>query len=201
LENCEAESEHRLQSLTWQKKGKHCCLVVPVMLRSLHQGCSSSLRDASQALPEFNNEMRKAAEQVAQHVVDRARCQRKRASTARQSPEKARRVILRRSRWREGCVLDATASRPSSWIRKRGFVSASRPNRRRKQQGHSMGSVFFGAEFGGRRRPTTQAILYVIVAVRATSSGRPSGTANRSLSSEYSDAIERVLKNLAQGAE
>jgi hypothetical protein len=81
---------------------------------------------------------------------------------------------------------------------KRGFVSASRPNRKRKTK-VTMGDVFFGAEFGGRRRPTTQQFLRhrgrqgygFWQAVRDS---------NGFIAKEYSDAIDRVLKELAQGA-
>jgi hypothetical protein len=81
---------------------------------------------------------------------------------------------------------------------KRGFVSASRPNRKRKTK-VTMGDVFFGAEFGGRRRPTTQQFLrhrgrqgyFFWQAVRDS---------NGFIAKEYSDAIDRVLKELAQGA-
>ena len=97
---------------------------------------------------------------------------------------------------------------------KRGFVSKSRSNRQRTKgvQGPSlgkkipkpgtttMGDVFFGAEFGGRRRKTTQQFLrhrgrsgyFFWQAVRDSKSY---------IVTEYSDAIERVLKKLAAGAE
>jgi hypothetical protein len=70
----ETESEQHVQSLTWQKFQRAHALrpVVPVMFPFAAPGLLQFLREASQALPQFNNEMRKAAEQVAQHVVDRA---------------------------------------------------------------------------------------------------------------------------------
>lgn len=64
----------------------------------------------------------------------------------------------------------------------------------------TMGDVFFGAEFGGRRRKTTQQFLrhrgrqgyFFWQAVRD----------NKSFIAEaYQDAIESVLENLAKGAE
>jgi hypothetical protein len=113
-------------------------------------GLLEFLRDASQALPEFNNEMRKAAEQVAQHVVDRAVVNangqapqgkpREGSSGHSQASQVARALRARRDRI-PTIKLDS----------KRGFVSASRPNRSRKQK-VTMGNVFFGAEFGGRRK-------------------------------------------------
>jgi hypothetical protein len=64
----------------------------------------------------------------------------------------------------------------------------------------TMGNVFFGAEFGGRRRPTTKQFLrhrgrqgyFFWQAVRDKKSF---------IVAEYSDAVERVLKKLASGAE
>jgi len=161
-------------------------------------GLLDFLRDASQALPEFNNEMRKAAEQVAQHVVDRAV-----VSANGQAPH---------GKPREGSSGHSQASQVARALRarrdriptikldsKRGFVSASRPNRSRKQK-VTMGNVFFGAEFGGRRRKTTMQFprhrgrqgYFFWQAVRDNKSF---------IVKEYSDAIERVLKNLAKGAE
>ena len=155
------------------------------------------LRLASQAYPEFNKEMRIAAEQVAQVVVDRAKANasgqpkhgRQRPGASGQSQAQAVVNGLRARRDRIPTIkLD----------HKRGFVSASRPNRRRKTK-VTMGDVFFGAEFGGRRRPTTMQFLrhrgrqgyFFWQAVRDSKSY---------IAKEYSDAIDRVLKSLATGA-
>jgi len=155
------------------------------------------LRDASQAFPDFNKEMRKAAEEVAQVVVDKAKVNaagqpkhgpNRRGSSGR---SQAQAVVegLRARRDRIPTIkLDA----------KRGYVSASRPNRKRKTKVR-MGDVFFGAEFGGRAQPTTQQFLrhrgrqgyFFWQAVRDSKSY---------IAKEYSDAIERVLKKLAAGA-
>ena len=62
-----------------------------------------------------------------------------------------------------------------------------------------MSDVFFGAEFGGRRRPATQQFLrhrgrqgyFFWQAVRDSKSY---------IAKEYGDSIERVLKKLAAGA-
>ena len=161
-------------------------------------GLFQFLREASQALPEFNNEMRKAAEQVAQVVVDRAK------SNAAGQPKHGPSRPGSSGRSQAAAVADGLRARrdriPTIKLdRKSGFVSASRPNRKRKNK-VTRGQVFFGAEFGGRRRPTTQQFLrhrgrqgyFFWQAVRDSKSF---------VVSEYSDAIERVLKNLAKGGE
>jgi hypothetical protein len=160
-------------------------------------GLMEFLREASQAMPQFDLEMRKAAQKVAQHVVDQA----KRNANA-QPPH---------GKIREGSSGHSQASAVVSGLRarhdriptikldhKRGFVSASRPNRKRKTK-VTMGQVFFGAEFGGGRRKTTQQFLrhrgrqgyFFWQAVRDSKSF---------IVKEYSDSIEQVLMNLAKGA-
>jgi hypothetical protein len=155
------------------------------------------LRDASQAYPEFNKEMRKAAEAIAQVVVDKAKVNAagqpkhgpSRPGSSGQSQAQAVVNGLRARRDRIPTIkLDSN----------RGYVSASRPNRKRKTK-VTMGDVFFGAEFGGRRRPTTQQFLrhrgrqgyFFWQAVRDSKSY---------IATEYGNAIERVLKELAAGA-
>jgi hypothetical protein len=155
------------------------------------------LRTASQAYPEFNKEMRIAAEEVAQVVVDRAKVnaagQPKHGPTVRGSSgmSQAQAVVnkLRARRDRIPTIkLDA----------KQAFVSASRPNRKRKTK-VSAGDVFFGAEFGGRRRPTTMQFLrhrgrqgyFFWQAVRDNKSY---------IAKAYSEKIDLVLKKLAAGA-
>jgi hypothetical protein len=77
---------------------------------------------------------------------------------------------------------------------KSGFVSKSRPNRKRKRK-VTRGDVFFGAEFGGARTPKTQQFL------------RHRGKAGyffwptvrkhkADIAKEYLDAITRVLDKL-----
>jgi hypothetical protein len=81
---------------------------------------------------------------------------------------------------------------------KQAFVSASRPNRKRKTKVNA-GDVFFGAEFGGRRRPTTMQFLrhrgrqgyFFWQAVRDNKSF---------IAKEYSEKIDLVLKKLAAEA-
>jgi hypothetical protein len=161
-------------------------------------GLFEFLREASQALPQFDAEMRKAAQQVAQHVVDRA------VINANGQPPQGKP--------RDGSSGHSQASQVVRGLRarhdriptikldhKRGFVSASRPNAKRAKK-VTMGNVFFGAEFGGRRRKTTMQFTrhrgrqgyFFWQAVRDSKSF---------IVKEYSDAIEVVLMKLAKGAE
>jgi hypothetical protein len=161
-------------------------------------GLLQFLREASQALPEFNTEMRKAAEVVAQNVVDQAK--RNAAGQPKHGPNRPgssgqsqAQVVVSGLRARRDRIPTIKLDH------KRGFVSASRPNRKRDVK-VTMGNVFFGAEFGGRRRPTTKQFLrhrgrqgyFFWQAVRDKKSF---------IVAEYSDAVERVLKKLASGAE
>ena len=155
------------------------------------------LRIASQAYPDFNREMRKAAEEVAQVIVDSAKVNA--AGQPKHGPNRpgssgmsqAQAVVnkLRARRDRIPTVkLDS----------KQAFVSASRPNRKRKTK-VTAGDVFFGAEFGGRRRPTTMQFLrhrgrqgyFFWQAVRDNKSF---------IAKEYSEKIDLVLKKLAAEA-
>jgi hypothetical protein len=79
---------------------------------------------------------------------------------------------------------------------KTGFVSKSRPNRIRKRK-VTRGDVFFGAEFGGGARPTTQQFLrhrgrsgyFFWPTVR---------NKKNEIATEYLNAIDRVLNFLAE---
>ena len=161
-------------------------------------GLMQFLREASQAFPQFDLEMRNAAQKVAQHVVDRAV-----VNANGQAPQ---------GKPRDGSSGHSQASQVVRGLRarhdriptikldhKRGFVSASRPNAKRARK-VTMGNVFFGAEFGGRRRKTTMQFTrhrgrqgyFFWQAVRDSKSF---------IVKEYSDAIEVVLMKLAKGAE
>ena len=158
-------------------------------------GLFEFLRQASQAYPQFDLEMRKAAEEVAQIVVEKAK------QNAAAQPPHGRNPG---SRSQAAAVVSGLRARrdriPTIKLdHNRGFVSASRPNRKRKTK-VKMGDVFYGAEFGGGRRPTTQQFLrhrgrsgyFFWHSVRDSKS---------TIVQEYSDAIERVLKSLAAGVE
>jgi hypothetical protein len=160
-------------------------------------GLFEFLRIAGQADKDFNRMMRIAAQEVAQHVVDKAK-----VNAQGQPKHGANRPGSSGMSQAQAVVNGLRARRdriPTIKLdHKRGFVSASRPNRKRKTK-VTMGDVFFGAEFGGRRRPTTQQFLrhrgrqgyFFWQAVRDS---------NGFIAKEYSDAIDRVLKELAQGA-
>ena len=146
-----------------------------------------TLRKFQKASPEFNKEMRKVAYTIARDIEAKVRIEAGSISRASQAIQVAK--GLRASNDRIPTIkLD----------HKRGFVSASRPNRKRKTK-VTMGDVFFGAEFGGRRRPTTLQFLrhrgrqgyFFWQAVRDS---------NSYIAKEYSEAIDRVLKELAAGA-
>lgn len=176
-------------------------------------GLIDFLRVSSQAYPDFNREIRIAAQQVAQVVVDRAK-----ANAAAQPPHGKPRpgasgrsqamVVVQGLKARRDRIPTITLDE------KMQFKSKSRTNaqRSRGKEGPFLGKkipkpgttvmsdVFFGAEFGGRRRKTTQQFLrhrgrsgyFFWQAVRDSKSY---------IVTEYSDAIERVLKKLAAGAE
>jgi hypothetical protein len=161
-------------------------------------GLFEFLREASQAFPEFNKEMRKASEEIAQVVVDKAKL------NAAAQPKHGKPRPGSSGRSQAQAVVDGLRARrdriPTIKLdSKRGYVSASRPNRKRKTK-VTMGDVFFGAEFGGRKPGNkTQQFLrhrgrqgyFFWQAVRDNKSF---------IVNEFSDAIERVLKGLARGA-
>lgn len=157
-------------------------------------GLMKFLRQASQASPDFNKEMRNAALDVADQIVKKAK-----VSAAGQPPHGRNPG----SRSQAAAVVDGLRARHDrvpliKLDHKRGFVSRSRSNRKRKTK-VTMGDVFFGAEFGGGRRKTTRQFLrhrgrsgyFFWHTVRE----------NRDfIIREYFDAIERVLKKLGIGA-
>jgi hypothetical protein len=132
------------------------------------------LKDLSQKSPLFAKEMKKASQAIAQEIVDRA------IINANGQPP--------HGRPREGSSGHSQASQVVRGLRARrdrlptikldhnkAFVSKSRSNKTRGlgRQGPGLasagikgfdrkvtyGDVFFGAEFGGRRRKTTQQFL------------------------------------------
>lgn len=179
-------------------------------------GLMQFLREASQAHgKEFDKELRKAAQEVAQVVVDRARV------NARAQPPHGKPRQGSSGRSQAAIVVEGLRARrdrlPTIKLdHNKLYPSKSRNNRSRGRgmmgpglasagikgfdRKVTMGDVFFGAEFGGRRRKTTQQFLrhrgrqgyFFWQAVRD----------NKSFIAEaYQDAIESVLENLAKGAE
>jgi hypothetical protein len=96
-------------------------------------GIYQFLRDANKLGPEFNKELKKASIEVAQHVVKRAQ--------ARASTQQERKVAVGLEA-RPDRIPKIAVSSSRSW------VSASRPNRKRKTKAKVI-DLFFGVEFGG----------------------------------------------------
>jgi hypothetical protein len=161
-------------------------------------GLIEFLREASQGSPEFNKELRIAAQQVADKVVKDAQM-----GAAMQAPH-GKNTGPKSSGMSQAQMVSKglRARRDRIPIIKldhsRGYPSKSRPNRSRKQK-VMMGHVFYGAEFGGRGRPTTRQFLrhrgkqgyFFWEAVRDNKSY---------VVEEYSKAIDMVFKKLASGA-
>ena len=175
------------------------------------------LRDASQAYPEFNKEMRIAAEAVAQTVVDKAKV------NAAGQPKHGPNRPGSSGRSQAQAVVEGLRARrdriPTIKLdHNKLYPSKSRSNRTRGQgrlgparfgAGESSpyrgfdrkvtyGDVFFGAEFGGRRRKTTQQFLrhrgrqgyFFWQAVRDSRSY---------IAKEYTQAIDDVVAMLGIG--
>lgn len=151
------------------------------------QGIYEFLRDASRADKRFDGEMRKAAEVVAQLLVDKAKVEAGTVTRSRQATEVMKGMRARRDRI-PTVKLD----------HKSGFVSASNPNRKRKRK-VTRGDVFWGAEFGGQARPTTKQFLrhrgrsayFFWPTVRKE---------KNNIATQYLDAIQRVLNTLKDNA-
>jgi hypothetical protein len=185
-------------------RGEEVAFVAPGLLQFL--------REASQASPKFNLEMRKAAMVVANYVVDAAK------SNAAGQPPHGKQREGSSGRSQAQVVVNGLRARhdriPTIKLdSKRGYPSKSRTNKQRtagiqgpflgkkipKPGTVTMGQVFFGAEFGGRRRKTTQQFLrhrgrqgyFFWQAVRDN---------KEKIAAEYISAVDLVLKKLAAGA-
>ena len=150
-------------------------------------GIANFLRDAAKADERFNTEMRKAAQNVAQNLVDKAKVEAGTVARSSQATEVMKGMRARRDRI-PTVKLDE----------KSGFVSKSNPNRKRKRK-VTRGDVFFGAEFGGQARPRTKQFLrhrgrsgyFFWQTVRKE---------KENIARDYLDAIQRVLNTLKDGA-
>ncbi len=146
-------------------------------------GIAEFLRDAAKADERFNTEMRKAAQNVAQNLVDKAKVEAGTVSRSRQATEVMKGMRARRDR-----IPTVKLSEKS------GFVSKSNPNRKRKRK-VTRGDVFFGAEFGGGATPRTKQFLRH----RGESGYFFWQTVRRekgNIAKEYLDAIQKVLNTL-----
>jgi hypothetical protein len=151
----------------------------------LIDGLADFLRDASRADDRFNTEMRKAAQGVAEQIVDGAKMEAATVTRNRQALEVMKGMRAQRDRVPTVKLSD-----------KSGFVSQSRPNRSRKRK-VTRGDVFFGAEFGGQARRTTDQFLrhrgrsgyFFWPTVRKL---------KNKIAEDYLAAIDRVLRTLAK---
>jgi hypothetical protein len=136
------------------------------------------LKSLSKKSPDFNRELRVAAQEVAQHVVDRAKTnasgQPKHGPSVRGSSGRSQaQVVVNGLRARRDRIptikLDHNKLYPSKSRnnRSRGlgmlgparFGAGESSPYRGFDRKVTYGDVFFGAEFGGRRRKTTQQFL------------------------------------------
>ena len=111
------------------------------------EGLTDILNDLQRIEPNFNKEMRKAGQAVAQLLVNEAVKEAASITRARQALEVMKGMRAQRDR------LPTIKLAHNS-----GFVSKSRPNRNRKTK-VTRGDVFFGAEFGGGARKETSQFL------------------------------------------
>lgn len=174
-------------------------------------GLIEFLREASQGSPEFNKELRIAAQQVAEKVVREAQM-----GAAMQAPHGKNRGPNSSGMSQAQVVSKGLRARrdriPTIKLdHNRGYPSKSRSNRSRRAEGPflrgkikppgtvTMGEVFYGAEYGGRGRKTTQQFLrhrgkqgyFFWEAVRDNKGF---------IVEEYNKAIDMVFKKLASGA-
>jgi hypothetical protein len=146
-------------------------------------GIAAFLRDAAKADERFNTEMRKAAQNVAENLNQKAKAEATTVTRSRQATEVMKGMRARRDR-----IPTVKLSEKSA------FVSKSNPNRNRKRK-VTRGDVFFGAEFGGQATPRTQQFLrhrgrsgyFFWPTVRKE---------KENIAREYLDAIQKVLNTL-----
>jgi hypothetical protein len=147
------------------------------------QGIYEFLRDASKADKRFDTEMRKAAQNVAENLNQKAKAEAATVTRSSQAVEVMKGMRARRDR-----IPTIKLSEKSA------FVSKSNPNRKRKRK-VTRGDVFFGAEFGGQARPRTKQFLrhrgrsayFFWPTVRKE---------KENIAREYLDAIQKVLNTL-----
>jgi hypothetical protein len=150
----------------------------------LIDGLADFLKKAAKTDDDFKTEMRKAAQDVAQQLVEGAKLEAASVTRSRQALE-----VMKGIRATRDLVPTIKLSE------KTGFVSQSRPNRVRKRK-VTRGDVFFGAEFGGgARRRTDQFLRH-----KGTSGYFFWPTVRRMkdmIAKEYLIGIDKVLKKLA----
>jgi hypothetical protein len=188
-----------------------------VVIIANYQELYDTLKSLSKKSPDFNRELRIASQEVAQHVVDKAKMnaasQPKHGPSVRRSSGRSQaQVVVNGLRARRDRVptikLDHNKLYPSKSRsnRKRGlgmlgparFGAGESSPYRGFDRKVTYGDVFFGAEFGGRGRKTTQQFLrhrgrqgyFFWQAVRDSRSY---------IAKEYVAAIDRVVEKLGLG--
>ena len=189
-----------------------------IVIIANYQELYDTLKSLSKKSPDFNRELRIASQEVAQHVVDQAKMnaasQPKHGPSVRRSSGRSQaQVVVNGLRARRDRIptikLDHNKLYPSKSRsnRKRGlgmlgparFGAGESSPYRGFDRKVTYGDVFFGAEFGGRGRKTTQQFLrhrgrqgyFFWQAVRD----------NRSfIAKTYDEKIASILKTLASGA-
>ena len=156
-------------------------------------GIAEFLRDASRADANFNNEMRKAAEKVAQNLLDKAKAEARTVTRSRQAVEVMKGMSASRDRiptikLKENSPFQSKSNKFTS--------SYNIKTKRRVKRKVTRGDVFFGAEFGGGATPRTKQFLrhrgrsgyFFWPTVRKE---------KQNIANEYLEAIDRVLAKLA----
>jgi hypothetical protein len=156
-------------------------------------GIAEFLRDASRADANFNNEMRKAAEKVAQNLLDKAKAEARTVTRSRQAVEVMKGMSASRDRiptikLKENSPFQSKSNKFTS--------SYNIKTKRRVKRKVTRGDVFFGAEFGGGATPRTKQFLrhrgrsgyFFWPTVRKE---------KENIANEYLAAIDRVLAKLA----
>ena len=156
-------------------------------------GIANFLRDAAKADANFNYEMRRAAEQVAQNLLNKAKAEAATVTRSRQAVEVMKGMRASRDRiptikLQENSLFQSKSSKFTS--------SYNIKTHRRVKRKVTRGDVFFGAEFGGGARPTTKQFLrhrgrsgyFFWPTVRKE---------KENIAKEYLAAIDRVLAKLA----
>jgi hypothetical protein len=164
----------------------------------LAPGLIKFLKATARAVPQFDKGIREASNDVAVHVANRVK-----AGAAAQ-PAHGRVRSGGSGRSQAAVVADAIKARRDripkiGFTKGNVFVSKSRPNSKRKQRVLA-GDVFFGAEFGGGRRKTTQQFLrhrgrqgyFFWQAVRDSRSF---------IAEQYLTNVEKVIKKISPGAD
>ena len=156
-------------------------------------GIAEFLRDAAKQDANFNYEMRKAAEQVAQNLVNKAKAEAGTVTRSRQAVEVMKGMKASRDRIPTIFLQEKSLFQSKS---SKFTTSYNIKTKRRVKRKVTRGDVFFGAEFGGGATPTTKQFLrhrgrsgyFFWQTVRKE---------KENIANEYLAAIDRVLAKLA----